>query len=116
MTTGGNTQPLCKLSGEWRTQGKGPHTDVEVRVAYGLFHTVTLAKLLDGVDVHELRISAVRSGWRLMLKGTRGGEPLASYFYAGQWRDLITLMATSLDIGYTSWVRDPFPRRPPRRA
>lgn len=109
MTTGITPAPLCKPSGEWRAQGKGPHDDIEVRVAYGLFHTPTVVAFLDGVDLDEMRISKLPHTWRLMLKGRRSGQPLVAFYYADTWRDLIVLMVTSTDSQHTGWQQDDHP-------
>lgn len=103
--------PPFKNGGTWRTQGKGPHDDVEQRVAYGLFHTPTVARFLDGVDIRELRVTFIGDEWRLMLKGRRGTRHLVCFFYAPGWREAYTLMVTSLDSGHVVWQPDRYPPR-----
>ena len=102
-------RPPIKIGGEWRPQGKGPHDDVEVRVAYALVHVPVLAKFLSDVDLREFRISSADGGWRLMLKGTRRDKHVVAFFHADSWKDLITLCATTLDTGAATWYPDLYP-------
>lgn len=102
-------RPPIKIGGEWRPRGKGPHDDVEVRVAYTIFHTDVLSSFLYGVDVSELRITNLGDVWRLMLKGDRKRQPVIAFFYAETWQGLFTLMATSLDSGAATFYQDIYP-------
>lgn len=89
--------------------GKGPHDDLEVRVAYSLFITPALTRYIAGVELLELRVSAVGEEWRLMLKGLRRGKHLVAFFYAPTWRDVFVHMTTMVDIGYVTWYDDIYP-------
>lgn len=97
------------MGGEWRTQGKGPHDDVEVRVAYGLFSTPVLTQFMSGVELTDMLCSKVGDQWRIILKGRRKKRKLIAFFYCDTWRDLFVEMVTSVDIGYVRW----FDERPP---
>lgn len=109
MNPNGAGEPPIKIGGEFRGRGKGPHDDVEVRVAYALIHAPTLASFLSNVELREFRINQVDDGWRLMLKGKRGREHQVAFFYAENWRDLVTLAVTSLDTGRVDWYHDRYP-------
>lgn len=109
-------KPRFKNRGEWRRPGKGPHDDVEVRVAYGLANSETLARFLDGVELQEFRITNLTEDCRVMLKGNRGTSPVVAYFYAPTWRDALRLAVSSLDTGNARWELDDYPlknARPP---
>lgn len=99
-------KPLIKISGEWRPQGKGPHDDVEVRVAYGMFHIPTLLQFIDGVSLTEIRLQPITGGWRGMIKGTRGKEKLVAWFYGASLHEVLVLLVTSADTGYVDWGPD----------
>lgn len=101
--------PSIKIEGEWRPAGKGPHDDVEVRVAYSFMHAPTLARFLSGVDLDAMWIMAEETGWRLTMKGKRNGTPLVAYFHATSFRDVITTAATTLDTGRVKWWPDDNP-------
>lgn len=105
--------PPIKIGGEWRPKGKGPHDDVEIRVAYGMFHAPTTAAMMDGVSLHHCWMSQVDDQWRVMLKGTRRGKPMVAFFYGPSWRDAIVLMVTSLDSGHAAWRTD---TKPPKKG
>lgn len=105
-------KPPLNNGSEYRTQGKGPHDDVEVRVAYGLTHAARHAKWTQNVELREFRITAVDDGCWVMLKGRRNGTKLVAHFNAGDWKDAIALCVTCLDTGRVSWVLDDYmPRK-----
>lgn len=105
-----------KNGGQWRTQGKGPHDDLEVRVAYALVNAETIARFLDGVLLQEFRLTALELGYRVMLKGMRGGKPVVAYFYEEAWRDVVRLAVTSLDTARATWTPDIHPLKKARYA
>lgn len=51
MRTVINARPPIKIEGHFRRQGKGPHTDVEVRVAYGLIHLPATIFMIDDITL-----------------------------------------------------------------
>jgi len=89
--------------------GKGPHGDLEVRVAYGLFQTPYLVERLAGVDLQEMRLSVNRGEWRVLLKGTRRKRFVIAYFYAPTWREVLTQLVTMADSGFIPWHDDEVP-------
>lgn len=101
--------PPIKIGGEWRPMGKGPHDDVEVRVAYSLVHAPTLAKFLSDVDLQAMWLTIETGGWRLTLKGRRRGKPVVAYFHERNFRDVVTLASTTLDCGRATWWEDGHP-------
>lgn len=109
MGTPSAGEPSIEIEGEFRPQGKGPHDDVEVRVAYSLVHAATLTWFMEQVELLELRVSVLEDGYRVMLKGTRKGKHLVAFFRAASWREAITLAATSVDCGYVTWWPDQYP-------
>lgn len=103
-------RPPIKIGGNFRSRGKGPHTDVEVRVAYSLLQAETLAFMLDGVRLTHLCIMPRTDDYLIMLKGTRKGKKKIAFLDAPTFRDVVVLAATSLDSGHIPW-RDDKPRR-----
>lgn len=101
--------PSIKIDGEWRPPGKGPHDDVEVRVAYSFLHAPALARFLSGVDMDAMWLMAEEGGWRLTIKGKRGERPVVAYFHATSFRNVVTLAATSLDTDRAKWWPDDNP-------
>lgn len=99
-------RPAPNGAGEWRPGGKGPHSDVEVRVAYGLFHAETNAFFLDGVVLTQMGMFKKDDGWLLLLKGTRGKRKLKAWLHAVTWRDALVLAATCLDSAHLNWQTD----------
>ncbi len=102
-------QSPIKIGDEWMPKGKGPHDDIEVRVAYGLFQTPDLVGDLASVDLQEMRLSVNRGEWRLLLKGVRRKRYVIAYFYAPTWREVLTEMVTMADTGYIPWQDDEVP-------
>ncbi len=101
--------PPITIGGQWRPGGKGPHDDIEVRVAYGIFNTPVLTQMLGGVELSQLRVTKVDYGWLIMLKGVRRGRYLVAFFSAPTMRDVFVLMTTCVDIGYVTWKDDDHP-------
>ncbi len=99
-------KPPIKIGGEWRPIGKGPHDDVEVRVAYSLLHLPTLLSQLDDVALTEMRLTVRKQSILVMLKGVRKGRPLVAWFAQETWRDALTLVATCADSGHADWRVD----------
>lgn len=99
-------RPPIKIGGEWRPQGKGPHSDVEVRVAYSLFHAEVNAFFLDGVKLTQMSLFKKDDGWLLLLKGVRRGRKLKAWFVAPSFRDALVVATTSLDCAHVSWQAD----------
>ncbi len=106
LTTTLPGRPPIKIGGEWRPNGKGPHLDVEVRVAYAILHAQTLTQYLDGVTLTQLRVTPKRDHVLVMLKGTRKGKPLVAWFGQPTWREALTLVATCMDSGHVEWRID----------
>ena len=98
--------PSIKIDGEWRPQGKGPHDDVEVRVAYSLRHGETLCRFLSGVELTQLTFFKKPEGWLLMLKGTRGKKKLVAFLMAFTFADALVMAATTMDTGKVPWGPD----------
>lgn len=101
--------PAIKIAGEWRTQGQGPHDDVEVRVAYALRHGEVLCSFLAGVELTQLTLFKQEDGWLLMLKGERGKKKLVAFLNATTYSDALVMAATTMDTNRTPWRPD----RPP---
>ncbi len=101
-----NGWPPIKIGGEWRPPGQGPHSDVEVRVAYSLFHAEANAFFLDGVVLTQLGMFKKDDGWLLLLKGTRKRKKLKAWLHARTWRDALVLAATCLDCSHITWTVD----------
>lgn len=99
-------RPAIKIAGEWRTAGKGPHDDVEVRVAYCLVHAEALVFMLHGVRLTQFRITPRKDSVLVMLKGTRQGKKLVAWFSQPTWRSAVTLAATCMDSGHVDWLDD----------
>ena len=104
-------RPPIKIGGEWRSQGKGPHDDVEVRVAYSLFHAEANAFFLSGVKLTQMSVFAKPDGYLLLLKGKRGKKKLKAWLHADSWRAALTLGSTCLDCDRVPWTLD---ERPPK--
>lgn len=105
-------RPPIKIGGKFRSPGKGPHTDVEVRVAYSLLHAETLAYMLDGVTLTHWQIMARDDGYLVMFKGVRKGKKLIAFLDAPTWSDAMVISATTLDSGHVPWKRPkPWPKR-----
>ena len=92
-----------KVSGEWRTQGKGPHDDVEVRVAYSFIHAPALAYFLAGVELTPVRFTKEQGRWLLMLLGERPRMRVVAFVSADTYREAIVLCATYLDTNSVPW-------------
>ena len=101
--------PSTKVDSQWRPPGKGPHDDIEVRLAYGLIHMPVLTDFLAGITLKEIRVTAVEGGWRVMLKGKRGKEHKVAFFAADTLRGALMEAVTTVDINYTEWHPDRFP-------
>jgi len=102
-------EQLSKLSGTWRTRGKGPHDDPEVRLGYGLKHAPANARYKSDVHLREIRVTEVEDGWRVMFKGDRGKRPVIAYVFAETYAIAVVLAVTSLDIGILAWYHDDYP-------
>ncbi len=98
-----------EVGGEWRLSGKGPHDDPEVRLGYGLCHVPTMCLMLEGVVFSEFRVTALADGYRVMVKGMRGEDPVVSFYYADTFRDVVMVAVTHLDIGRSTWNHDAYP-------
>lgn len=108
--------PPFKNGREYRRRGKGPHDDVEVRVAYALNNAETLARFLDGVNLQEFRVTAMELGYRVMLKGRRGPNPVVAYFHEETWRAAVRFAMSMLDTARTNWEPDDYPLKKARFA
>lgn len=104
-------RPPIKIGGEWRVPGRGPHDDIEVRVAYGLIHAPTVARFIHGVVLTQLTVFKTDTGYLGMLKGTRGKRKLVAFIPANTFRAALVAMATSLDAGAVPWGPDNPPKK-----
>lgn len=98
--------PPIKIGSEWRPAGRGPHDDLEVRVAYSLRHAETLCGFLAGVELTQFSLFKRSYGWLLMLKGKRGRKELVAFRPATTFPGALVLAATSLDSGDVPWQAD----------
>lgn len=108
-------RPPITIGGEWRPPGKGPHDDVEVRVAYALFHIDSNVRYHDTVELQEFRITRSATGWYVMLKGIRKQRKVVAFLGAADFRDALSIAATMADCQYIPWQPDvwkPKKRRP----
>lgn len=106
-----NDRPPIKIGGEWRTQGKGPHDDLEVRVAYSLRHGPALCSFLAGLELTQMSLFKREDGWLVMLKGERPGKQRVAFLNASTFEGALVLAATALDSGNVPWKVDvPWPK------
>lgn len=98
--------PPIKIGGEWRTRGRGPHDDLEVRVAYSLRHGETLCGFLAGVELTQLTFFKKPEGWLIMLKGKRGRDKRVAFLNAFTFEGALVLAATAMDSGDIPWKKD----------
>lgn len=98
--------PPMKIGGELRPPGKGPHDDVEVRVAYSLRHGDVLCAFLAGLELTQMSLFKREDGWLVMLKGERGKKKRVAFMNAGTFADALVLVATSLDTNSVPWRED----------
>ena len=106
MTTILHGRPPIEIGGEWRTKGQSPQEDVEVRVAYSLLNLESNVHYHDNVILTQFRVSKTKEGWYVMLKGTRRGKKLVAFLGADDYRDAVTIAATSTDCQYVPWSAD----------
>lgn len=92
-----------------RPPGQGPHPDPEVRFGYALKHAPALSVREAGVHLRELRVTEVDAGWRVMLKGDRGPQPVVAYIFSETYAAALLIALTSLDIGRLTWHHDAYP-------
>lgn len=104
-------RPTSKDDNRWRKQGKGPHDDLEVRVAYALVHIPTLLRFLADITLTAFWITAEEGGWRLTIKGIRRKKPVVAYLHVEAFRDLMGAAATSADSNTLRWWPDKHPIR-----
>lgn len=112
MLTRTNVEPPIKIGGRWRPAGKGPHDDVEIRVAYSFIHLPNAVFLLDGVSLTDFSLMKREDGWLVMLKGTRRGVKKIAWLHAKTWKEAVTLAATATDSQHTPWADPKPPKRP----
>lgn len=96
--------PLSKLTGKWRRPGKGPHTDVEVRVAYAFVHAPHLAWLMDDVELTHFSMIKKKDGWLVMLKGERPKMTVVAFIHGKTYREAMVTAVTTLDSGHVPWA------------
>lgn len=109
MSIGTERQPRTKVPGNWRPPGKGPHDDPEVRLGYRMKHAPANTRHRAGVHLREFRLTEVEGGWRAMVKGDRGNEPVVCYIFAETYATALIICITSLDINYVTWHHDAYP-------
>ncbi len=103
--------PPSKAGRALKSEGKGPHDDIEVRVAYVLNHAPALSDWVANVELREFRVNVLPTGFRVMLKGRRKGEPVVAFFNEATWAQVIATAATSLDSRAAVWWPDKYPPR-----
>lgn len=99
-------KPPIKIGGRWRPLGKGPHDDLEVRVAYSLRHGETLCGFLAGVELTQFTLFKREDGWLVMLKGVRVGRKVVAFLNAADFSGALVLAATSMDTARVPWKKD----------
>lgn len=99
-------EPPIKIGGEWRPPGKGPHDDLEVRVAYALRHGDKLAEFLAGLELTQMTLFKQEDGWLVMLKGKRPGAKRVAFMQARTFADGLVWAATALDTNRVPWRVD----------
>ena len=112
MAAGRPDHPQTKVSGTSRPPGQGPHPDPEVRFGYALKQAPAYTQKHGGVHLRELRVTEVDGGWRVMVKGDRGKEPVVCYTYHESYVAALVLAMSFLDQGQVTWHHD---RYPPQR-
>ncbi len=97
------------IDGEWRSKGKGPHDDLEIRVAYSFLNLPEYSRWTTQVEVTAVWLTAEEGGWRVSLKGIRRGRPLRAFLHAPDYKAAVVLAGTSVDVGQVEWKHDPRP-------
>lgn len=95
--------PPIEIDGTFRNPGKGPHTDVEVRVAYSLRHLETLVRFLGGVDLTTVSLFKKPDGWLVMLKGIGPRHPMIAWMHGATFAQALEILATSCDSSHVDW-------------
>lgn len=62
-----------------------------------------------GVDIHQVLIRMVEDGWQVIVKGSRGGKPVASYTWGATYAEAVELAAFMLDKAQIDWSLDKYP-------
>lgn len=102
------SEQATKVTGEWRPDGKGPHDDVEVRVAYGLHHLDKVVLFLCGVELTHFSLFKKRDGWLVMLKGVGPRHPMIAWMHAKTFKEALVVVATTCDSSHVDWrIEDP---------
>lgn len=104
MGRGQERAPTSKDGSRWRRNGKGPHTDVEVRVAYSFIHAPTLAWTLDAVELTHFSMIKKSDGWLAMLKGERPKMTVVAFIHGPTYREALVEAVTMLDSGHVPWA------------
>lgn len=99
-------EPSTEVGGAWRTPGKGPDDDLEVRVGYSVVHAQANSYYLAGVVLSELRLAQGKRGCYVMLRGKRRGKKLVAFMHGATWRDALVIAATALDTNRVPWNLD----------
>ncbi len=107
--TPGNDRPPTEVAGKWRSPGRGPSDDLDLRVGYGLANMPGTARKTSGLAFREFRITEVEDGWLAMVKGDKGRRPVVAFAYAETYRDALLLGLTLLDTGRCWWQDDDYP-------
>lgn len=98
--------PAIKVAGEYRPAGRGPHDDIEVRVAYSLRHGAVLCEFLADLELTQLSLFKQEDGWLVMLKAKRGKRKRVAFMQAADFSDALVIAATSLDTNRVPWKVD----------
>lgn len=96
-------RPPTNVGGKWRKQGKGPHTDVEVRAAYGLYHLAANVEYLSRVELTTFALFKRDDGWLVMLKGQGPRRPMIAWLHAPTFKAALVLATTSVDSAHVEW-------------
>lgn len=99
-------RPPIKIGREWRPNGRGPHDDLEVRVAYSLRQGEALCWFLAGLELTQMSIFKQEDGWLVMLKGERPGAKRVAFLNASTFEGALVLAATAMDSGNVPWKLD----------
>lgn len=96
--------PPIEIAGTWRNRGRGPHDDVEVRVAYGLLHLDTVVHFLHGIELTAFALWKKEDEWVVMLKGQGPRKPMIAWLHAPTFKDALVMAATACDSSHVDWA------------
>lgn len=103
MGTFDGYEPPINIAGTWRSAGKGPDTDLEVRIGYGLMHMDRNADFLHGIQLTHYSMFRVDDGWLVMLKGKGPRKPYIAWIHGPTFKAAMVAATTSIDSGHVDW-------------